>query len=170
MKTILKLLVLSACLMCASVFASCSKMGGFGGSSGYIEVTVDGKTFKEKIGWGAWGNLEGVMLYTQYNGEQVSLEMAYTKYLEDLVEMPTGTYRLFGIRSEDYGENNFDLCLGIHDKHRDNYRGVENNTGVNRVTSIKKSGECVVVKGEFSGKLEGGSDISGKYKLTLESY
>jgi hypothetical protein len=110
------------------------------------------------------------MLYTQYNGEQVSLEMAYTKYLEDLVEMPTGTYRLFGIRSEDYGENNFDLCLGIHDKHRDNYRGVENNTGVNWVTSIKKSGECVVVKGEFSGKLEDGSDISGKYKLTFESY
>jgi hypothetical protein len=53
MKTIVKVLVLSTCLACASVFASCSKMGGFGGSSGYIEVTVDGKTIKEKIGWGA---------------------------------------------------------------------------------------------------------------------
>ena len=175
MKTIVKILVLSTCLACAALFASCSKLGGVGGSD-YIQVTVDGKTFKENIKF-VMPYGRGDNNYYQYNGDRVTFELTYLWNFNDLLDLPTGFYRLYGeylgTWEEGYdstlGDEPFDLYLGVHEKYDENWRCVKNNSGVNNVTLIKKSGEKVVVKGEFSGKLTDGSDISGNYKLTLVS-
>lgn len=170
----MRTLVLSACLMCALLFVSCNKMGN---SGSYIEVTVDGKTFKEKSVAVPFGVSD--RMYYQHNGEKISFEMTYTSRMDELLGMPTGEYRLYGTYAAPYeddydptlGKRTFDLRLGLHDnRHGDNWRPVENNSGLHKVTSIKKSEKSVIVQGEFFGKLEDGSDISGTYRVTLYPY
>jgi hypothetical protein len=166
MNRITKLLTLSACVVCAVLFVSCGKKGGEVVDADYIEVTVDGKTIKEKTRPASYGRHD--VMYYQYNGNNVTVEMSYIRNLEELAAMPTGAYRLLGTFTAD--SKIFDLVLGVHEKYQENWRGVENGSGNNKVTSIKKSGDSVVVKGEFSGKLVDGADVSGTYSLTLYSY
>ena len=66
------------------------------------------------------------------------------------------------------GDKIFDLWVAVHDKYEENVRRVKNGSGSNTVTHVEMINDEVIVKGKFSGELEDGSEIRGKYKLTLD--
>ena len=162
-------------ILCVIVFAlcwchlvCCSDTIGLEGSDDYIEVTVDGKTFKESIPFVAYYGRYDLCWY-QYNGDRVSFEFTYAMNLNKTASTPTGSYRLFGLYgNNDLGDHIFDLWVAVHDKYEENMRCVKNGSGSNTVTMVEMINDEVIVKGKFRGKLDDGSEISGKYKLTLD--
>lgn len=168
MKTFRKILHLAFFALCLCQLVSCSDFLKLEANDDYIEVTVDGKTFKEEIPFMPIYGMYDLSWY-QYNGDRVSFEFTYAENLNKTASTPAGKYRLFGFYDkDDLGEKIFDMHLYVHDKYEENVRLVKNGSGQNIVTSVEMKDDVVLVKGKFSGKLEDGSDISGKYKLTLE--
>lgn len=167
MKTIRKILYVIVFALCWCHLVCCSDTIELEGSDDYIEVTVDGKTIKESIPFVAnYGMYD--MAWYQYNGDRVSFELTYAMNLNKTASTPTGSYRLFGLSgNNDLGDKIFDLWMAVHDKYEENMRRVKNGSGSNTITQVEMINDEVIVKGKFSGKLEDGSEISGKYKLTL---
>ena len=176
MKTIVKILVLSTCLTCAALFASCSKMGDSADSS-YFKFTLDGQEYTiTNLLYGESADSDLPFLGYNYDGylyednPGVCFSLYFSKDLDQTASTPPGTYRLKPFtHNYDYDYEIFDLQLTLR-KPEDyaDFWGIIENSGVNNVTSVKKKGNCVVVKGNFSGKFENGSEINGEYKLSLE--
>ena len=168
MRTIGKIFCVAVFALCWCALVGCGDTLGLDGKDDFIEVTVDGKTYKESIPFVANYGMYDLSWY-QYNGDRVSFEFTYAMNLNKTASMPTGSYRLFGRHgNNDLGDNVFDLWVAVHDKYEENIRYVKNGSGSNTVTSVEMKDDEVIVKGKFGGKLEDGSEISGKYKLTLD--
>ena len=177
MKTLVKIIVLSTCLAWASLFASCNKLGDSADSS-YFEFTLDGQKYTiTNLLYGESADSDLPFLGYNYSGyleddnPGVCCSLYFSKDLDQTASTPPGTYRLkpFDPYYYDYDYEIFDLELQLRkpEGHAD-FWGIIENSGVNNVTSVKKKGERVVVKGNFSGKFENGSEIKGEYKLSLE--
>lgn len=155
-------------IVSAFSLVSCSDDdGSIGGSSDFLEVEIDGVTYSINAETYVYVPVDyGLVLQTctdEINTRtgSITYELVHYDNMEMLSYAPAG---IFDIKEKDYYQN-FDLIVNIEAGH--NVYQVE--TGVNAVTSVKRSGDCVVVEGEFAGCV-GDIDmaISGRYRMTLD--
>lgn len=163
-------------------FTSCSddEGGGFGGGSDFIEVTIDGKTYRENM-YGIYAmTLVGDDLALCYSTEDVFSKKGFGLFYgmtmpeseEGILNSSTGTYRaVYNFYGDDVRSFDFTLDLEYYD--RDEYYYVE--SGTHKVTSIRKVDRGVEIEGTFDLRLEENTTyeekhVKGKYRMTTEAY
>ena len=161
MKTISNLFAILVLALVTLSSVSCSKdNSNDGGSAGeFFEVTFDGVTRKVALEQVVIsGNSEFNFVYST---EVENVDFTLTTYadLKELASAPVGKYRFCPA-----GEpQNFDFditCL------KDGF-SLNGETGTHTVTSVKRRGEEVIVEGNFSGVLEAGFSVSGRYRIAV---
>ena len=163
MKTISKFLAMFMFAVSAFGFVSCSEDGdNSSGSTGgdFFEITIDGKT-TTTILESTFVSSSGEFSFIQ-SGDVDGVDFMLTTYrnLDKLASSSTGEY---GFCSS--GEpKNLDFDISVYNENYD-YTYCKN--GTHTVTSIKRSGEEVVVEGKFDGVLYDQRTISGKYRLAV---
>ena len=141
-------------------FVSCSEDDDNGGrytGEEFFEITIDGKT--------ATTILESITVSSNeefsfiQSGEVYGVDFMLTTYcnLDKLVSSTTGEYRF--CPSDE--PQNLDFEVSVYNE--DDYTRCKN--GTHTVTSIKRSGEEVIIEGIFNGFLLDGRTISGKYRI-----
>ena len=154
----------------------------------YLEVTIDGKTYRGAVP-SFYPELEvdyGLVCSQNTavdNFEKFEANHVLFHYDDPsrLLECKPGNYDvvrydLYGYDAPDY--KNFDLALTYSTSYTDNF---ESMSGTNKVTSIKKSKDGVVVEGTFDAEMSNAyyADredgvrtirMKGKYRMTVLSY
>ena len=158
---------------------SCSKDED-GGGRDFIEVTFDGKTYKEDV-YGIYAlTLVGDDLATCYSTEDVFSGKGFGFFYGmlmpeeegDLLDSSTGTYRAVdGFYGMDQRAFDFTCDLELYGK--DEFYYVE--SGTHKVTSIRKVGGDVQIEGTFDLVMEDNygdikKNVKGKYRITTEAY
>lgn len=159
MKTISKFLAMVMFAVLALGFASCSGEDGGDSVGEFFEVTFDGVTTKVALEK-TWISSNREFNFVS-SGEIEYVDFMLTTYadLKRLASAPVGEYR-FCPWSE---PQNFDFDITCF-KDGISFDG---ETGTHTVTSVKRSGDKVVVEGNFSGVLETGFSVSGKYRIAV---
>lgn len=129
--------------------------GGNFSSDEYLEITMNGKTLKYELN-GSESHLGEFNYLSRGTDGDFDLTMYYYDNIDKVANSTTGNYR-FGEYSEDI--ENFDFSV--------NYKNAYSKSGTHNVTSIKKKGDVVIVKGKFNGILSDGNKISGSYCIEL---
>ena len=162
MKTISKFLAMFMFAVSAFGFVSCSDDNNGGGptSGEFFEITIDGKTtttILESTSVSSSGEFSFIQ-----SGDVDGVDFMLTTYrnLDKLALSTTGEYRFCPL-----GEpKNLDFDIIVYNEDHDYVHGIN---GTHTVTSIKRSGEEVVVEGKFDGVLYDQRTISGKYRLAV---
>lgn len=166
--------VLSAC-----GFTSCSDDEGGNGGQDFIEVTIDGKTYKKDV-FGVYSMVPADDdLVVCYSTEDVFEDKGFGLFYgivmpeseEDILDSSTGSYRaVYNFRDD---VKNFDFTLDLEYYDSDEYYYVQ--SGKHKVTSIRKVDEGVQIEGTFDVVLEENysseeKTVKGKYRITTEAY
>ncbi len=186
-----------AVVLCFVVsFSSCNTedsngkegLNDFDVNEGYIEVTIDGKTYKETVydlsflpyfpieEWGK-ESLSGYYGdFDREHGFELTWSFICYKDARKLLDCSIGEYpyECANEYSNSYGEDgndeNFPKNLSFHiceyeDPNRDfSCELHDRNNGSHQVTSIKKKGENIIVEGTFDATLgDNELNIKGKY-------
>lgn len=170
---------------------SCSDDDSDGGSSDYIEVTFNGKTYRESIPGFGYTIQNGTE--TDSEGRRITItrgaadsfsdkygftfmpEIAHFSNKADLMAAKPGTY----LHKDDFWGNiwegdtpveNFTLVTELEIFESDTYYELKN--GQHQVTSIKEVGNNVQIEGTFNGTYycdenNKQCEIQGKYRMTL---
>ncbi|MBQ3188540.1 MAG: hypothetical protein IJB60_03790 [Bacteroidaceae bacterium] len=162
MKTTSNFLAVFMFAVSAFGFVSCSDDNNGGGSpSGeFLEITIDEKTtttILESTSVSSSGEFSFI-----YSGDVDGVDFMLTTYrnLDKLASSSTGEYRF--CPSDEPQNLDFDICV-----YNEDYDYTLCKNGTHTVTSIKRSGEEVIVEGKFDGVLSDNRAISGKYRLTV---
>ena len=146
---------------------SCSN-GEEGTNAEFIEVEIDGVKHTRPIDihmniridktldiWQAYIEIN------EQNREDFDLIFAHYNRMSELANCKAGVYSV----EEHYGYENFDLELGYNVGGR-NY-GIQKYNHI--VTLIKRSGNSVIVEGEFTGNIKTlDKSINGRYRIALD--
>lgn len=180
--------------LCAAVtLVSCNKEDGggdgfdgiFDEKDGYIEVTIDEKTYKSDVEiWNAgrireWGKeiLCEHDNFADFYDYGFDIYFRYIRYgkIENLLNCPLGEYP-FGYQEE---YENFTFEIESYDSPSLSFSSYECSKGTHKVTSIKRRGDKVVVEGTFESILgyseygETSEDnmlpIKGKYQIAFDN-
>ena len=141
-------------------FTACSEDDSSGRSGEYLEVTVNGKTFKKVIECTGVSETSDYSCVYTCDTDPIDFMLWFTSDLNAVASASPGSYRL---NSSDYPQC-FDLDI---EYITDDYDFIPVQRGTHNVTSIRKVGQGVMVEGKFSGVLENGAPISGKYRIWL---
>lgn len=159
---------------------SCSDNEEGGGGRDFIEVTIDGKTYKEDV-YGIYAMTPVTDdLVLCYSTEDVFEDKGFSFYYgmlmpeseEGILNSSTGTYRtVYDFTDDDV--RNFDFTIDLEYYDIDEYYYVA--SGTHKVTSIHKVDGGVQIEGTFEAKLEENfsykeKTVKGKYRLTTEAY
>ena len=161
-------------------FTSCSDNEENIGGRDFIEVTIDGKTYKKNM-FGIYAmTLIDNNLALCYSTEDVFSNHGFSLFYgitmhegeHDILDSSTGTYRAV---NSFYGSDveNFDFTLDLEYYDKDEYYYVE--SGTHKVTSIRKVDVGVEIEGTFDVRLEENfsnkeKHVKGKYRMTTEAY
>ena len=162
MKTTSNFLAVFMFAVSAFGFVSCSDDNNGGGSTSgdFFEITIDEKTtttILESTSVSSSGEFSFIQ-----SGDVDGVDFMLTTYrnLDKLASSSTGEYRF--CPSDE--PQNLDFEISVYNEDYDYTHG---KNGTHTVTSIKRSGEEVIVEGKFDGVLRDNRAISGKYRLTV---
>ena len=160
-------------------FTSCSDDDGGNGGQDFIEVTIDGKTYRKDV-YSIYSLIPVEDdLVVCYSTEDVFDDKGFGLFYgivmpeseEDVLDSSTGSYRAV----EDFRGDvrNFDFTLDLEFYDTDEYFYVLD--GTHKVTSIRKVDEGVQIEGTFDVVLEESysyeeKSVKGKYRITTEAY
>lgn len=176
--------MLVSVLLSTLTFTACGDDDEGTGSSDFIEITLDGKTYTKSV-WGIYAQFSiDDDLCVTYSTEDIFYDYGFeffyglTHYEKEskLLECAPGTYGVLKNYIEDNGEN-LDLTASLEYNEDDSY--YEPESGTHKVTSIKKveynDAYAVQVEGTFSLNMveqDTGEtkNIKGKYRMTVDGY
>ena len=160
-------------------FTSCSSDEGGNGGQDFIEVTIDGKTYREDV-YGIYSLIRTkndlVVCYSTEDvfsdrGLGVFYGLTMPESEEEILDSSTGSYRAV----EDFRGDvrNFDFTLDLEYYDTDDYFYVLD--GKHKVTSIRKVDGGVQIEGTFDLVMENDysyeeKSVKGKYRITTEAY
>ena len=155
-----KLVAIILIIIAALSSTSCSddEYTSSGGHDEFLEVNVDGKTFRKAVDFTSVSFHEEYA-YINANIEPVGLYMWFHRDLNLVAKLSTGEYRMGDVD----GVEIFDLNID----YERNYKTFYSESGTHIVTSIQKYGDKVYVQGTFDGILNDGTPICGKYRIAL---
>ena len=161
MKTISKILTLFIFAISAFGIASCSEDknsdSGYTGGE-FFEITIDGRTKTKKLNITSVLTCGEFKYIDSYDVEGVEFMLTTYSDLKELSSSPIGEYRF--CPSGEPQNLDFEVSL-----YNEDYDYTTCKSGTHTVTSIKRSGQDVIVEGKFSGILSDNRTISGKYRL-----
>lgn len=159
---------------------SCSDDDEPGGGGDFIEVTIDGKTYKEDV-FGIYAmtivDNDLALCYSTedvFDGKGFSFfyGMLMPENERDVLNCSTGTYRAV----EDFYDRElkvFDFTCDLEYYDKDEYYYVQ--SGKHKVTSIRKVDGEIQIEGTFDVIMEDDytyeeKHVTGKYRITTEAY
>ena len=182
-----------AVVLCFVVsFSSCNKEDS-NGKEGHnyfdvnekqIEVTIDGKTYKEDgfiltyspiEEWGKESLAEFDGYFDRENGFELTWKFICYQDKKKLLDCPIGEYPYECVRygyhynEEGYYPQNLSFHICEYEDPNRKFRELDDkNRGSHQVTSIRKKGEHIIVKGTFDATLgDNELNIKGKYQLVF---
>lgn len=166
-------------LLSALTFTSCSS-DDEGGSGDFIEVTIDGKTYRHNVyGIYAEVTLGDDMLMT-YSTEDVFYDDGFQFFYgifhhenqSKLLKCSTGDYGISEYSIYEDNARNLDFSASLELNEGDAWWEAE--SGKHTVTSIKAVENGVQIEGVFNismyGDENGYRDVKGKYRMTVGGY
>ena len=142
--------------MNAFAFLACGDDDG--GSTGqFFAIAVDGTQTViafDKIAVSSNGEFCFVS-----GGDDIDFMLVTYSDMDKLTSSPKGEYRF----CPSSGVENLDLEIGLIEK--DSY--ISGKSGKHNVTSVKRKNDEVFIEGNFSGVLDDGSVVRGKYRLAV---
>lgn len=169
--------------LCTTVtLVSCNKEDGDGldgysnAKEGYIEVTIDGKTYKETVKdlyylgyepieeWGKETLAGYVEDFDRENGFELTWSFICYEDPQKLLDCPIGEYPYECQNDENLS---FHICY-YEDPNREFDESFYKNRGSHQVTSIRKKGKHITVEGTFDATLgDNELNIKGKYQFII---
>ena len=168
--------VLLGVLFSTLFFASCSDDDDDSGSGDFIEVTIDGKTYRHNVyGFYTQWTIDSELVATICSEDVFyddGFEFLYGIYhyedLNKLLKCSTGQY---GIGIGDDGDN-LDFTADLEYNSGNDWWQAE--SGTHTVTSIKKVSGGAQIEGSFKVSMysddSGYKEVSGKYRMTVDGY
>lgn len=159
MKTINKISAIFIFTLSLFAFTSCTEDGDYNGKC-FLEITFEGETKSEVIYIGSFGTEMDGYCFIQNSLDDFYITLTAYTNLDKLAATPVGDYRL----SPENEWKNMDLDVVYIFEGEWNYC----RDGKHTVTSISKDEDGVFVEGNFSGTLEDGRSLSGRYRFLVD--
>lgn len=168
-------------LFSSFALSSCSNEDdGFTGNGDFIEVKIDGKTYRHEV-YGVYAeiSMDNDMLLT-YSTENVFYDDGFQFFYgifhhenrDKMLESSVGSYGVSDYNAYNNKANNLDFMASLELNSGDAWWDSE--SGSHQVTSIKAVEDGVEVEGTFNltmyGDEYGERKVSGKYRMTVGGY
>lgn len=167
-------------LLSALTFSSCSSDEDEGGSGDFIEVTLDGKTYRHNV-YGIYAeiSLDDDMLMT-YSTEDIFYDDGFQFFYgifhhenqNKLLSCSIGDYGISEYSIYENNARNLDFTASLELNSGDAWW--ESESGKHTVTSIKAVEDGVQIEGTFNitmyGDEYGEREVKGKYRMTVGGY
>lgn len=134
----------------------------------FLEVEIEGAKYTKQIDFHINSGVNSALAIWQtnveineLNREDLDIMLAHYDRMSDLANCKAGPYSIE--ERDDY--ENFDLELGYNNGY--DYYAIQKYSHI--VTLIKRSGNYVIVEGQFTGKIKTlNKSINGRYRITLD--
>ena len=172
--------VLLGVLFSTLFFASCSSDDDDSGNGDFIEVTIDGKTYRHNVyGFYAQVPIEDDLVMTAStedifydDGFQFFYDITHYEDMNKLLSCSTGNYGISNYSIYNQNANNLDFGAQLEYNSGNDWWQAE--SGTHTVTSIKRTSDGAQIEGSFKVSMysddSGYKEVSGKYRMTVYGY